>query len=164
MATFIPFNTKKPCKFYVKEKGRKWNLVPLSGRNRFSATLGNTIYLTPKRYADYTSDNPKSSTIALVEHEKRHVLQHAQEKNFKRKYLTNRHSRLRYEAEGYAMQVYVRELLGTSRSVDYYLNKYAKTMSSITYLLLASYETCRKAIQDEYENLKRRNAKIDGVN
>ena len=74
------FFCRKPiCEKYLKmseykilKKSRLWKVLP-GGRNRFSATLGETIYLAPARYDDWVSGNPKKSTIALVEHEKVHV-------------------------------------------------------------------------------------------
>ncbi len=58
--------------YIIKKKSRLWKVLP-GGRNRFSATLGETIYLSPKRYDDWKSGKPKKSTVALIEHEKVHV-------------------------------------------------------------------------------------------
>ena len=139
--------------YKIKEKSRWWSLVPLSGRNRFSATLGDTIYLTPKRYADWTSDQPRISTIALVEHEKTHVDQWRRDKHFKRNYVTSRSKRLQYEAEAYAKQAYIRvKLDGKDRNER--VARYAKILSSITYLLFMPFERIARAIDDEYQKLE----------
>ena len=66
----------------IKRKSWLWNLVPLTGRNRFSSTIGTTIYLTPKRYDDYHADSPSVRTRALVAHEKVHVRQSQEDKLF----------------------------------------------------------------------------------
>ena len=123
------------------------------GRNRFSATLGDTIYLAPARYDDWVSGNPKKSTIALVEHEKVHVDQFRRDSAFKRRYLTSRKWRLQYEAEAYAKQVQVRVQLGTKRDADHYIGRYAKLLSSKTYMLFMSYDRVLEAIDREYEKL-----------
>lgn len=139
--------------YIIKKKSRLWKVLP-GGRNRFSATLGDTIYLSPNRYDDYQSKTPKKSTIALVEHEKVHVDQYRRDPGFKRKYVTSRKARLRYEAEAYAKQVFVRGQLGTKRDADYYIGKYAKLLSSKTYLLFMSYDKVFEAIDKEYEKLE----------
>ena len=138
--------------YIIKKKSRLWKILP-GGRNRFSATLGGTIYLSPGRYDDYHSSTPKKSTIALVEHEKVHVDQYRRDSGFKRKYLTSRTARLRYEAEAYAKQTFTRIQLGTKRDADYYIGKYAKLLSSKTYMLFMSYDKVFEAIDKEYEKL-----------
>ena len=85
--------------YVVKKKSRLWKVLP-GGRNKFSATLGDTIYLTPERYDDWKSGNPKGSTIALVEHEKVHVSQFRGDPKFKRRYLTSRKWRLSLRSGG----------------------------------------------------------------
>ena len=141
-------------RYVVKKKSRLWKVLP-GGRNKFSATLGDTIYLTPERYDDWKSGNPKGSTIALVEHEKVHVDQFRGDPKFKRRYLTSRKWRLLFEAEAYGKQVFVRIQLGTKRDADYYIGKYAKLLSSKTYLLFMSYDKVFEAIDREYEKLAR---------
>ena len=138
--------------YTIKKKSRWWHLVPLSGRNKFSATMGDTIYLTPKRFDDFESGSPRNSTIALIEHEKTHVDQWRRDKHFKRNYVTSRHKRLQYEAEAYARQAYVRVTRG-GRDRDERVARYAKILSSITYLLFMPFEKVAQAIDDEYEKL-----------
>ena len=138
--------------YIIKKKSRLWKILP-GGRNKFSATLGDTIYLSPDRYDDYHSKKPKKSTIALVEHEKVHVDQYRRDPGFKRKYVTSRKARLRFEAEAYAKQVFTRVQLGSRRDADYYVGRYAKLLSSRTYLLFMSYEAVYEAIDREYEKL-----------
>ena len=138
--------------YIIKKKSRLWKILP-GGRNKFSATLGDTIYLSPDRYDDYHSKKPKKSTIALVEHEKVHVDQYRRDPGFKRKYVTSRKARLRFEAEAYAKQVFTRVQLGSRRDADYYVGRYAKLLSSRTYLLFMSYEAVYEAIDTEYEKL-----------
>ena len=140
--------------YIIKKKSRLWKVLP-GGRNKFSASLGETIYLTPKRYDDWKSGKPKKSTLALIEHEKVHVDQYRRDPGFKRKYLTSRKARLRYEAEAYAKQAFVRVQLGSRRDRDYYVDRYAKLLSSKTYLLFMSYESVYEAIDEEYEKLER---------
>ena len=141
--------------YTIKKKSRLWKVLP-GGRNRFSATLGKTIYLSPKRYDDWASGKPKKSTIALIEHEKVHVDQFRRDPGFKRKYLTRRKWRLQYEAEAYARQVQVRVRLGSCRNAKYYIDRYAKILSSKTYLLFMDYDAVRAAIYREYQKLSRR--------
>ena len=138
--------------YFIKKKSRLWKVLP-GGRNRFSATLGDTIYLAPARYDDWVSVKPKKSTIALVEHEKVHVNQFRRDPAFKRRYLTSRKWRLRYEAEAYAVSVFTRMKLGTKRDADYYIGRYAELLSSRTYLLFMSYDRVFEAIDREYEKL-----------
>ena len=138
--------------YIIKKKSRLWKILP-GGRNKFSATLGDTIYLSPGRYDDYHSRTPKKSTIGLVEHEKVHVDQYRRDPGFKRKYVTSRKWRLQYEAEAYAKQVFTRIQLGSSRDGDYYVARYAKLLSSKTYLLFMSYDEVFEAIDREYEKL-----------
>ena len=141
--------------YVVKKKSRLWKVLP-GGRNKFSATLGDTIYLTPERYDDWKSGNPKGSTIALVEHEKVHVSQFRGDPAFKRRYLTSRKWRLRYEAEAYAKQAFIRVKLDKrGRDGDYFVDRYAKLLSSNTYLLFMSYDRVYEAIDREYEKLAR---------
>lgn len=140
-------------KYTIKKKSRLWKVLP-GGRNKFSATLGEAIYLSPQRYDDWKSSKPKKSTIALVEHEKVHVDQYHRDPKFKRRYVTDRKWRLQYEAEAYAKQVHVRMKLGTKRDADYYIAKHAKTLSSKTYLLFMSYDKVFEAIDREYEKLQ----------
>jgi hypothetical protein len=140
--------------YVIKKKSRLWKILP-GGRNKFSATLGETIYLSPDRYDDYHSKKPKKSTIALIEHEKVHVDQYRRDPGFKRRYVTSRKWRLRYEAEAYARQVFTRVQLGSCRDADYYVDRYAKLLSSKAYLLFMSYDSVYQAIDDEYEKLER---------
>lgn len=141
-------------RYKIKQKSRWWSLVPLSGRNRFSATMGNTIYLTPSRWKDWTGGSPKNSTLALLAHETTHVDQFNSERNFKRNYVTSRKHRLRYEAEAYAKQIFVRMQLGSTRHPAYYIDRYAKLLSSKSYLLFMSYDTAYRAILSEYNRQK----------
>ena len=141
--------------YTIKKKSRLWKVLP-GGRNRFSATLGETIYLSPKRYDDWASGKPKKSTLALIAHEQVHVDQFRRDPGFKRKYLTRRKWRLQYEAEAYAKQVQVRVRLGSRRNAKYYIDRYAKILSSKTYLLFMDYDAVRAAIYREYQKLSRR--------
>ena len=100
--------------YKIVKKSQLWKLIPLAGRNRFSTTLGDKIYLTPKRYDDWKSGSPKKSTIALIAHEQVHVDQFRRDPAFKQRYVTSRKWRLQYEVEGYAKQAYVRVQLGSS--------------------------------------------------
>ena len=145
-------NKEEFAGYTIKKKSRLWKVLP-GGRNKFSATLRGTIYLSPGRYDDYHSRTPKKSTIALVEHEKVHVDQYRRDPGFKRKYVTSRKARLRYEAEAYAKQAFTRIQLGSSRDGDYYVDRYAKLLSSKTYLLFMSYDKVFEAIDEEYEKL-----------
>ena len=138
----------------IKRKSWLWHFVPLSGRNRFSATLGETIYLSPKRYDDYQSLQPKVSTVALVEHEKCHVLQFRRDRLFMLKYLFSRKARLRYEAEAYAKQACIRVKLDKrKRGRHDFVNRYAKVLASNTYLLFTSFNEVYDAINREYGKL-----------
>ena len=67
--------------------------------------------------------------------------------------MTSRKWQLLYEAEAYAKQVFTRVQLGSSRDADYYVDRYAKLLSSKTYLLFMSYESVYEAIDEEYEKL-----------
>lgn len=140
--------------YKIKKKSRLWKVLP-GGRNKFSAALGETIYLSPARYDDWVSGTPKKSTIALVEHEKTHVDQFRRDPAFKRRYLTRRKWRLQYEAEAYAKQVQVRLQLGTRRTARYWIDKYAKILSSKTYLLFMSFDEVAIAISREYNKLRK---------
>ena len=140
--------------YTIKKKSRLWKILP-GGRNKFSATLGDTIYLTPERYDDWKSGKPKKSTIALIEHEKVHIDQYRRDKAFKRRYLTSRKWRLQYEAEAYAKQAFIRVRLDKrGRDGDYFVGRYAKLLSSKTYLLFMSYDEVFEAIDREYEKLR----------
>ncbi len=139
--------------YIIKKKSRLWKVLP-GGRNKFSATLGETIYLTPKRYDDWKSGKPKKSTLALIEHEKVHVDQFRRDPAFKRHYLTSRQWRLLYEAEAYAKQAFVRvQLDKRKRGRHYFVSRYAKVLASKTYLLFMDYNKIYKAIDREYERL-----------
>ena len=139
--------------YIIKKKSRLWKVLP-GGRNRFSATLGDTIYLTPKRYDDWKSGKPKKSTLALIEHEKVHVDQYRRDPAFKRRYLTSRKWRLQYEAEAYAKQAFVRVKLDKKkRGRHFFVSRYAKVLASKTYLLFMDYNKIYKAIDREYERL-----------
>lgn len=139
--------------YIFKKKSRLWKILP-GGRNRFSATLGETIYLSPKRYDDWTSGKPKKSTVALIEHEKVHVDQYRRDKAFKRRYLTSRKWRLQYEAEAYAKQAFVRvQLDKRKRGRHYFVNRYAKVLASNTYLLFKGFDEVYDAIDREYGKL-----------
>lgn len=139
--------------YIIKKKSRLWKVLP-GGRNRFSATLGEVIYLTPARYDDWMSATPKKSTIALVEHEKVHVDQFRRDPAFKRRYLTSRKWRLLYEAEAYAKQAFVRvQLDKRKRGRHFFVSRYAKVLASKTYLLFMDYNKIYKAIDREYERL-----------
>lgn len=140
--------------YTIKKKSRWWKLVPLTGRDKFSCTIGDTIYLTPERYDDYKSDNTRISTIALVEHEKTHVDQYRRDRHFKRDYVTSRKKRLQYEAEAYAVQARIRVTLG-GRSREERVDRYAKLLSSYTYLLFMDYDSVYNAINKEYDRLER---------
>ncbi len=140
--------------YTIKKKARLWKILP-GGRNKFSATLGETIYLSPDRYDDWASGKPKKSTIALVEHEKVHVDQFRRDSAFKRRYLTSRKWRLLYEAEGYAKQAFIRVKLDKrNRGRHFFVNRYAKVLSSKTYLLFMPFNEVYAAIDREYQRLK----------
>ena len=135
----------------VRQKTLIWHLIPLAGRNRFCTTIGSTIYLSPKRFNDYKQLQPKVSTTALVEHEKVHVAQYEREGlMFCLKYLFSRKWRLRYEAEAYAKQIFVRLQLGSRRSNHYYIDRYAALIKS-NYLLGKSHQEIYEAIEREHE-------------
>ena len=139
--------------YTIKKKSRLWKILP-GGRNKFSATLGETIYLTPARYDDWKSGKPKKSTIALIEHEKVHIDQYRRDKAFKRRYLTSRKWRLQYEAEAYAKQAFIRVKLDKrKRGRHDFVNRYAKVLASNTYLLFKSVDEVYAAIDREYEKL-----------
>ena len=141
--------------YTIKKKSRLWKILP-GGRNKFSATLGDTIYLTPARYDDWKSGKPKKSTIALIEHEKVHIDQYRRDKAFKRRYLTSRKWRLQYEAEAYAKQACIRVKLDKrKRGRHYFVNRYAKVLASNTYLLFKSVDEVYAAIDREYDNFMR---------
>ena len=131
----------------IKRKSWLWHLVPLSGRNRFSATIGETIYLSPKRYDDSKRLQPKASTIALIEHEKVHVLQFRRDRLFPFKYLFSRKWRLKYEAEAYARHIEVLVKRG-NRDREKEIDKKARLLASRSYMLFMNYETVREAISE----------------
>lgn len=138
----------------IKRKSRWWKFVPFTGRDRFSLTFGETIYLTPKKYDDWKSGNPKSSTIALIAHETVHVSQWRREAHFKQEYIKSRRARLIYEAEAYARQAYIRVKLDKhGRDRDFFVTRYTKILRSKTYLLLMSFETIYQAIDRKYKEL-----------
>ena len=139
--------------YKIVKKSQLWKLIPLAGRNRFSTTLGDKIYLTPKRYDDWKSGSPKKSTIALIAHEQVHVDQFRRDPAFKQRYVTSRKWRLQYEAEGYAKQAYVRVQLGSRRNRHDYVSRYAKVLASKTYLLFLPYDEVYAAIDREYGKL-----------
>ena len=134
----------------LKRKSWLWNLVPLAGRNRFSSTIGTTIYLTPKRYDDYHSESPSLTTQALVVHEKVHVRQYQEDKGFQRKYVFSRQARLKYEAEAYGEQIQFLIQHRPEKKAEYIEEK-AQRLSSITYLLFMDYDTVRQAIAARVE-------------
>ena len=136
----------------IKRKSWLWNLVPLTGRNRFSSTIGKTIYLTPKRYDDYFSGSPSITTLALVAHEKVHVRQYREDRRFQVKYVSSRQARLSYEVEAYAEQIKFLVQHYPNRR-EKYIRQKAKRLASINYLLFMDYETV-------YQKLK---AKVDGI-
>ena len=140
----------------IAKKARIWKIIPLAGRNRFSTTFSDKIYLTPKRWADWNQINPKNSTIALVAHEAMHIAQYRRDKHFKKNYLTDTHYRLQCEAEAYATQAYIREVLGTSRGVEYYLKKYAHTLTD-NYKLGMPFQRVYREITDQYNRIKKEN-------
>jgi hypothetical protein len=135
----------------IKRKSWLWNLVPLAGRNRFSNAIGTTIYLTPKRYDDYKSGSPKTSTIALIEHEKVHVRQSQEDKGFRRKYIFSRNARLNYELEAYAVQLKILAQHRPSRK-EKYIQQKAKTLSS-NYLLFMDYDDIHRKMKAEVEKV-----------
>ena len=139
--------------YKIVKKSQLWKLIPLAGRNRFSTTLGDKIYLTPKRYDDWKSGSPKKSTIALIAHEQVHVDQFRRDPAFKQRYVTSRKWRLQYEAEGYAKQAYVRVQLGSRRNRHDYVSRHAKVLASKTYLLFLPYDEVYAAIDREYGKL-----------
>ena len=139
--------------YVIRKKSRLWKILP-GGRNKFSATLGDTIYLTPERYDDWQGGSPKGSTIALVEHEKVHVQQYWRDPGFKRKYLTSRKWRLRYEAEAYAKQAFIRVRLDKrKRGRAFFVDRYARVLASNTYLLFKGFDEVYDAIDREYGKL-----------
>ena len=142
----------------IVKKSQLWRLIPMAGRNRFSTTFSDTIYLTPERYDDWKSGKPKKSTLALIEHEKVHVDQFRRDPAFKRRYLTSRQWRLLYEAEAYAKQAFVRvQLDKRKRGRHYFVNRYAKVLASNTYLLFKRVDEVYAAIDREYDRLTKRN-------
>ena len=139
--------------YKIFKKSQLWKLIPLAGRNRFSTTLSDKIYLTPERYDDWKSESPKKSTIALVAHEQVHVDQYRRDPAFKRRYLTSRKWRLQYEAEAYAKQAFMRVKLGSSRVRHDYVSRYAKILASRTYMLFLSFDEVYEAIDKAYSRL-----------
>lgn len=142
----------------IAKKARIWKLIPLAGRNRFSTTFSDKIYLTPQKWEDWRQLDPKNSTIALVAHEVIHIEQFLSDKHFKKNYLTDTHYRLQVEAEAYATQAYIREVLGTSRGVEYYLNKYASILTN-NYKLGMPFQRVYREITEHYNRIKRTNNK-----
>ena len=142
----------------IAKKARIWKLIPLAGRNKFSTTFSDKIYLTPDRWADWNQINPKNSTIALVGHEALHVEQYRRDKHFKKNYLTDTRYRLQVEAEAYATQAYIREILGTSRGVEYYLKKYSAILTN-HYKLGMPFQRVYREITEHYNRIKRTNEK-----
>ena len=128
--------------------------MPFTGRNKFSCTIGETIYLTPKRHADYMRPTPNRPTLALLAHEACHVDQFRRDKGFKYRYVFGRNWRLKYESEAYARQIHTSMVLGSKRTAAYYINRHAKLLSSNSYLLLMSYDKVRNAIQETYNQIK----------
>lgn len=122
----------------------------MTGRSRFSSTIGTTIYLTPKRYDDYYSDSPSVKTRGLVIHEKVHVRQYLEDRLFQFKYASSRKARLNYEIEAYAEQIQFLVQHHPGRK-EKYIRQKAKNLSSANYLLFMDYE-------DIYQKLK---AKVD---
>ena len=139
----------------IVKKSQLWSLIPLAGRNRFSTTFSDTIYLTPKRYDDWKSGNPRPSTVALIAHKKVHVDQYFRDSAFKCRYMTSRQWRLRYEAEAYAKQAYIRAKLDKrqERGRRYYVTKYANVLASKTYMLFKPFDELYHAIDKEYQKL-----------
>jgi hypothetical protein len=134
----------------IKRKSWLWHLVPLSGRNRFSSTIGATIYLTPKRYDDYHSDSPSVNTLALVAHEQVHVRQYLEDSRFQWKYVFSRQARLNYEIEAYAEQIKFLLQRHPNRKEEYIEEK-ARRLSSMTYLLFMGYETVYQKLKAKVE-------------
>ncbi len=137
---------------FIERKSWLWNLVPLAGRKKFSTTIGNKIYLTPERYDDFYSKSPSDSTIALVEHEKVHVLQKSKDKWFSLKYVFSRKARFKYEVKAYAIQIDKRmqlEPVGnkTIQKMEDYCERYARYLSSWRYMLFMSFDKCFKAME-----------------
>ena len=134
--------------YKIVKKSQLWKLIPLAGRNRFSTTLGDKIYLTPKRYDDWKSGSPKKSTIALIAHEQVHVDQFRRDPAFKQRYVTSRKWRLQYEAEGYAKQACQLDAVCPRSTRQYwlgrnrhdYVSRHAKVLASKTYLLFLPYD------------------------
>lgn len=136
----------------IKRKSSLWNFVPLAGRNRFSTTLGSTIYLTPKRYDNYYSGSPSVRTTGLVIHEKVHVRQYQEDWLFQLKYIFSRSARLNYEIEAYAEQIKFSIEHYPNRKAKYIKQK-AKTLSSCPYLLCMSYESVHKRLDAKVDEL-----------
>lgn len=144
----------------IKRKSIGWKFVPFAGRDTYSTTIKDTIYLTPDRYDDYQRDSPKNSTIALVEHEKVHIAQWRRDKHYELNYVTSREKRLAYESEAYGMQAYIRVTEG-GRDRDERVAYYASILSSLTYLLFMSFEDVAEAIDAEYEKLVKANYEFE---
>ncbi|MCZ6678452.1 MAG: hypothetical protein O7E52_14535 [Candidatus Poribacteria bacterium] len=137
----------------IKRKSWLWNLVPLTGRNRFSSTIGSTIYLTPKRYDDYHSDSPSVRTQGLVIHETVHVRQYQAEKLlFGLKYALSRKARLNYEIEAYAAQIKFSIQHHPDRK-EKYIRQKAKVLSSTRYLLFMDYESVHQKLTAKVDEI-----------
>ena len=129
--------------------------VPLSGRYRFSASVGDTIYLSPKRWRNYQTGSPNRNTRALIAHEKVHIEQYQRHGwKFGFLYLFSRAHRLYFEAEAYAAQIAVR---GRDPNI---IDKKAGILSSWRYMLFVPHEIAQATIEVE---LQRLNEGIRGV-
>ena len=136
----------------VKRKSWWWNLVPLAGRNRFCTTIGETIYLSPKRHTDSQALKPRVSTVALIEHEKVHVIQFRRDRLFMLRYVFSRKWRLKYEAEAYARHIEILVKRG-GRDLEAELNKRAGVLAGWHYLLFMSHAAVKAAIAEAYNKI-----------
>ena len=141
--------------YNIRCKSWLWNLVLLAGRNQFSSTIGNTIYLTPKRWEDYTSGNPSPHTTALIEHEATHVRQSNREGQFRFsiQYLFSRKHRLGYEIEAYGVQIdYLRRHV-SGFDVEERINRVAEVLASWRYLIFIPKAEIASKLRAEVEKL-----------
>ena len=141
--------------YNIRCKSWLWNLVPLAGRNRFSSTIGKTIYLTPKRWKDYASGHPSPHTAALIEHEATHVRQSKREGQFRFsiQYLFSRKHRLGYEIEAYGVQIdYLRRHV-SGFDVEERINRVAEVLASWRYLIFFPKAEIASKLRAEVEKL-----------
>lgn len=151
---------KDKKKVTVKQKGWWWYLPPfcISGRNRYSSTIGHTIYLTPKRWKSHMSGNPSRGTNALIEHEVTHIIQQERYGSFKWMflYLFSKKKRILFESEAYAYQVISYEPKGKTETFNY-VQKRAKSMASWRYFMSITQEDAYILIMDNIAKIRKIN-------